>query len=77
MAGRVGYINHAGDFVISPGFAQGDRFSDGLAAVTLHQDGPIGFINEKGVMIIGAQFTEVCPFLDRLSMVRVASKMRL
>jgi len=39
-----------------------------------HAGGQIGFVDKTGKIIITPQFTEVCPFVDGLSLVEVATK---
>lgn len=51
---RFGYINHAGEWAISPQFDQAHRFSEGLAAV--RKKGLVMFINAKGERAIARSF---------------------
>jgi hypothetical protein len=65
---KWGYIDTAGQFVISPQLRYQnivDRpgaFSEGLA--TFHEGEKIGYINRSGQVVIPPQFTYACPFSD-------------
>lgn len=75
---RWGFIDHSGEFVIEPQFADVNPFSEGLAAVAveLDQPGPFsnreglwGAINREGNMVIEPQFLVPFSFRDGLARV--------
>jgi WG containing repeat len=67
LKGKVGFVDHAGKFVIDPAFQSGSIplahvFSEGLATVAV--GGKLGFIDRTGKMIIGPQFDWVTDFSE-------------
>jgi hypothetical protein len=65
--GRWGYQDDSGALVIPAQFDKATRFSEGLAAVTLHN--LIGYIDIKGNMIIAPRFVHGEPFHEGLALV--------
>lgn len=71
--GLVGYIGRDGAVALSPRFAEGGQFSEGLAAVRMRSDAPWGFVDQTGEMIIEPRFAEAEPFSEGLAAVREAT----
>lgn len=65
---RYGFINHLGDWVISPIYLEVRDFSEGLAAVKVSQNKPgeasWGFVDHTGKLVIAAVFNEAWSFHD-------------
>jgi hypothetical protein len=74
-AGKYGYIDKQGKFVISPQFDNARRFEEGLAAVRVGggDDGKWGFIDKQGKIAINPQFYEIWlgSFKEGLAAVRI------
>ena len=65
---QFGYINKAGDTVISPQFDNGLNFAEGLAQVAIgEEDQKWGYIDENGSYVINPQFDETGPFSQGLA----------
>jgi hypothetical protein len=67
LKGKVGFVDHAGTFVVDPAFQSGwiplaHVFAEGLAAVAV--GGKLGFIDRTGKMIIAPQFDWVTDFSE-------------
>jgi len=64
--GKVGYINKEGKMIINPCYDEGDKFSEGLAAVAIIEDGTkkYGFIDKDGRLVIPYQYSFVTPFSE-------------
>ena len=53
---RYGYVNNIGKMVIPQQFTSADPFSEGLAAVQVHERGLLGYVDTAGRMKINPQF---------------------
>jgi WG containing repeat len=76
----MGYIDHSGNFVISPQYVSTQYFSDGLAAVCVikkkgHDSvGTWGYVDKTGKMVIPAQFESAGWFKGCLADVETEDK---
>ena len=64
---RWGYQDNTGTLVIPAQFDKAMRFSEGLAAVTLHKK--VGYIDPNGKMVIAPRFVHGEPFHEGLALV--------
>jgi hypothetical protein len=69
VEGQWGYKNKMGDYVIKPQFVDARRFSEGLAAVKIHEQW--GFIDKKGNLVIQPAFSHCGLFENGLAPVSV------
>ena len=67
-----GFIDRTGAFVIQPQFESALCFSDGLAAVLLHDRW--GFIDKNGALVIDYQFEWVAEFSEGVAVVQRSLK---
>ena len=65
---RWGYIDPSGKVVVEPQYFQAQRFSEGLAAVSVRQD-CFGYIDKTGKMVIEPHFSRATPFSGGLAAV--------
>lgn len=66
---QYGFIDKTGKLVIDPQFDDVDRFSEGLAAVEIKENG-WGFIDKSGKMVIEPKFDRVHSFSEGLAAVK-------
>lgn len=71
-SGRTGYVNEGGYYVIRPRYAEGHKFSEGLAAVSTGKKW--GFINANGRWVVKPQFDYVEDFYRGHAIVRKDGK---
>lgn len=70
--GLWGYIDSAGNYVISPQFGEAERFtSEGLALVRDRESYLYGFIDSTGAYAIEMQYKKASSFSDGLAVVEV------
>lgn len=66
-SGKYGFIDVGGQVVIAPRFDGAERFSEGLAAVSV--GGRWGFIDASGAVVIQPRWESVLPFSEGLARV--------
>lgn len=71
-SGRTGYVNEGGYYIIRPRYAEGRKFSEGLAAVSTGKKW--GFINTNGRWVVKPQFEYVEDFYRGYAIVRKDGK---
>ena len=71
--GKWGYIDKTGKIVIQPQFSYVEAFSDGLAAVKIHDndDEKWGYIDKTGKIVIQPQFSQAGTFSEGLATVLI------
>jgi hypothetical protein len=69
--GKCGYIDKTGTIRIQPQFDGADDFSDGLAMVSVVEDGvrKCGYIDPSGTLVIQPQFADAGPFSEGMAAV--------
>ncbi|HLA81065.1 MAG TPA: WG repeat-containing protein, partial [Thermoleophilia bacterium] len=75
--GRLGFLDKTGSFVIPPTFAQVIAFSEGVAAVSLDNEGEgsaWGYINAGGAWVIEPQFGYARAFQHGLAEVNLETR---
>lgn len=71
---KWGALNSTGEMVIEPQFCEVRRFSEGLAAVQMHEDSLWGYIDMKGGWAIEPRFERAIPFSEELAVVKANEK---
>ncbi|MEZ4526186.1 MAG: WG repeat-containing protein [Desulfobacterales bacterium] len=69
---RYGYIDKTGRMAIGPEFCRAERFSEGLAAVSVYEDWDtsiMGYINRAGELTIPAKYETASEFRNGLAKV--------
>jgi hypothetical protein len=66
-AGKWGYQDKSGTFIVPPQFDRAERFSEGLAVVQLKDK--FGYIDPNGRLVIPVKFAHVEPFSEGLALV--------
>lgn len=81
---KWGYIDKKGNIVIEPQFSDAQKFSEGLAGVSISKmdqqagvESPLyyGFINKMGKLVIKAQFSKVHSFNGGMSKVQTKNNL--
>jgi len=73
VAGKWGFINKAGQVIVTPAFNEVKAFSEGLAAVR-DQNGKVGYIDTHGKIVVQAIFDEADPFHSEKAGVKIGRK---
>lgn len=74
-AGRFGFVDAQGKWVIGPSFSEVRAFSQGLAAVNL--GGGWGFVDKEGVVVVDTQYEQVSDFKRNIAIVKTAGQQQL
>ncbi|HET8667395.1 MAG TPA: WG repeat-containing protein [Terriglobales bacterium] len=69
---KYGFVNHDGNVVIEPQFADAGNFGNGLAPI--RKSDKYGYIEHSGKVAIAPQFDEAGAFSEELARVRVGAK---
>ncbi|WP_417346607.1 WG repeat-containing protein [Ferrimonas sp.] len=66
-----GFIDDRGRWIVRPGYAQAEDFSEGLASVQQSRNGLFGYIGPDGHWVIQPRFISTAPFSEGKAAVRI------
>jgi len=72
--GKVGYIDNSGTYILTPQFADGRAFVEGLAPVQLNLNGKWGYIDKTGKMIIEPAYDDAREYSEERAIVQKADR---